>query len=118
VTNQLGARWTFLSRTHRPFLAAVLMALSAWANPSSDPMAIDVMPRPSSAAKSSTRPDASNPGTEHIRIGVPDFSSLSTMFAWFKKGIIFNNIIIKQLFFANSEISKLKPVRIRNLITL
>ena len=57
VTNQDGARWTFFRRTHLPFLEAVLMALSAWVKPSSDPMAILVIVLPSSVAKSSTRPN-------------------------------------------------------------
>src|ERR1700710_510995 len=40
LCSQVGARWTFLMRTQDPLAAALLIALSALARPSLDPMAI------------------------------------------------------------------------------
>lgn len=60
------------SRYYLPVLQAMLIALSAWLKPSADPMAMLEICLLSSAARSSTRPDASNPGTEHRRAGTCD----------------------------------------------
>ncbi len=73
-TSQLGAKWTFFSRTHRPLLAEVLMAFSAWRKPSAEPMAMLLMGLPHWAAISITRSDASKPETEHMRSGVAHFT--------------------------------------------
>src|SRR4051812_1412800 len=40
LCSQVGAKWTFLMRTQEPLAAALLMALSALASPSLDPIAI------------------------------------------------------------------------------
>ncbi|CAN7979477.1 unnamed protein product [Ixodes pacificus] len=61
-TSHCGARCTFFSITHLRgggTGSALLMAFSAWLKPSAEPMARDVMLRPRSVARSSTRPLAS-----------------------------------------------------------
>ncbi|CAN7982340.1 unnamed protein product [Ixodes hexagonus] len=60
-TSHCGARCTFFSITHLrgEETCAQLMAFSAWLKPSAEPMAREVMFRPSSVARSSTRPLAS-----------------------------------------------------------
>ncbi len=90
-TNHWGARWTFLRSTHLqgegsrdhthmttpthiPDLDAEEIAFSAKLNPSEDPIAMEVHCLPSEAARSSTRPLASYPVTEHRRMGVLDLT--------------------------------------------
>lgn len=67
--------------THLPDFTARLIALSAWLNPSAEPIAMLAIGFPNSAARSSTRPDASKPGTEHSSAGTFARSSVSTLAA-------------------------------------
>ena len=60
--------------THLPDLDAEEIAFSAKLNPSEDPIAMEVHCLPSEAARSSTRPLASYPVTEHRRMGVLDLT--------------------------------------------
>ncbi|RNA32280.1 hypothetical protein BpHYR1_016971 [Brachionus plicatilis] len=54
-----ACRCTFLSSTHLPVLEEVPIDFSAWVKPSAEPIAIEISCLLFSAARSSTRPEAS-----------------------------------------------------------